>query len=517
MKPVVAIVGRPNVGKSSLFNRLTRSRRSIVADYAGVTRDRIYVEAELDDLPVVLVDTGGFDPGSEDPIMRRVLEQTQLAIDEADVVLFMTDGRAGPLPEDFDIARLLLQSGKLTVVAVNKLDGPSHDTLLYEFHRLGLPDLLPVSAAHGRNVGELEELVRARLVAEAASDASAEPEPSPDERFDADEAAEGEDDAAMIRVAVIGRPNVGKSSLVNRLLGEDRHLVSNVAGTTVDSVDSLVEWRGQPFVFVDTAGIRRKRSIAHRIERFSVFKALEGLDRSDVALLLIDPTQPVAHQDARVSEYAAEHGKSVVLVVSKWDAVSEVDRKTYEAELRREMPHLDYAPVVFTSSHTGSGFDRLFPAIRKVHRAGGLRVSTARLNRFAQEIMERNPPPSKKGKSARIYYLTQVGVRPPRFMASVNNPSLIHFSYRRFLINELRRAYGFEGAPIVMSFRSHDREAPGAEARVERGKARAAEHETKKATAARRAKKAGKRATGSSKAIGPRKPKRKTSIKRRTD
>jgi GTP-binding protein len=507
VKPVVAIVGRPNVGKSSLFNRFAKERRSIVADHAGVTRDRIYVEAELDERPVVLVDTGGFDPGSDDPIMRRVLEQTQLAIDEADVVVFLTDGRAGPLPEDFDIARMLLQSGKRTVVGVNKLDGPSHDELLYDFHRLGLPELLPVSAAHGRNVGDLEERI-CELLDAGAPDALDDTAVEPAE----EEAAE----EALIRVAVIGRPNVGKSSLVNRLLGEDRHLVSNVAGTTVDSIDSLVEWRGQAFVFVDTAGIRRKRSIAHRVERFSVFKALEGLDRSDVALLLIDPTQSIAHQDARVSEYASEHGKSVILVVSKWDAVSEVDRKAYEAELRREMPHLDYAPIVFTSAHTGLGFDRLFPAIRKVHRAAGHRVPTARLNRFGREIMERNPPPSRKGKSARIYYLAQVGVRPPRFMASVNDPSLIHFSYRRYLVNELRRAYGFEGAPVVVSYRSHDRRPPKDEGRVERGKARAAESETKKATAARRAKKAGKRASGSSKA-GPRKPKRKTSIKRRSD
>lgn len=514
MKPVVAIVGRPNVGKSSLFNRLARQRRSIVADHAGVTRDRIYVEADLDERPVVLVDTGGFDPGSDDPIMRRVLEQTQLAIDEADVVVFLTDGRAGPLPEDFDIGRMLLQSGKRTVVGVNKLDGPSHDELLYEFHRLGLPELMAISAAHGRNVGELEEKICELLDADALDLGGEQPTPT---GFDADEPDdEASDDEGMIRVSVIGRPNVGKSSLVNRLLGEDRHLVSNVAGTTVDSVDSVVEWRGQPFVFIDTAGIRRKRSIAHRVERFSVFKALEGLDRSDVALLLIDPTQPIAHQDARVSEYASEHGKAVILVVSKWDAVSEVDRKAYEAELRREMPHLDYAPIVFTSSHTGLGFDRLFPAVRKVHRAAGQRVPTARLNRFGQEIMERNPPPSRKGKSARIYYLTQVDVRPPRFMVSVNDPNLIHFSYRRYLVNELRRAYGFEGAPVVVAYRSHDRRPSKDEGRVERGKVRAAETETKKATAARRAKKAGKRASGSSKA-GPRKPKRKTSIKRRSD
>jgi len=497
VKPVVAIVGRPNVGKSSLFNRLVRERRSIVADYAGVTRDRIYVEAELDGHAVVLVDTGGFDPESEDPIMRRVLEQTQLAIDEADAIVFLTDGRAGPLPEDYDIDSLLLESGKPVIVGVNKLDGPRHDELLYEFHRLGLPQLLPVSAEHGRNVGDLEDELLALLGRRPGPAAEVDEEP-----LGAEDADAGSD--ALIRVAVIGRPNVGKSSLVNRLLGEDRHLVSNVAGTTVDSVDSLVEWRDRSFVFIDTAGIRRKRSIAHRVERFSVFKALEGLDRSDAALLLIDPTQSIAHQDARVSEYASEHGKSVVLVVSKWDAISETSRRDFEAELRREMPHLDYAPVVFTSSHTGLGFDRLFPTLLEVHRAAGRRVTTAKLNRFAREVMERNPPPSKKGRSARIYYLTQVDVRPPRFMASVNDPDLIHFSYRRYLVNELRRAYGFEGAPVLISYRAHDQKKRDEPRRVEKGRARAEQMPAKRATAARRANKVQKK-------------KRKTSIKRQSD
>jgi len=303
-------------------------------------------------------------------------------------------------------------------------------------------------------------------------------------------------------VAVIGRPNVGKSSLVNRLLGEDRHLVSEVAGTTVDSIDSLVIWRDQSFVFVDTAGIRRKRSIAHRVERFSVFKALDGLERSDVALLLIDPTQGIAHQDARVSEYAAEHGKAVILVVSKWDAHREGDKKSYAEELRQAMPHLSHAPVAFTSSHTGLGFERLFPTIRKVYRESGRRVPTAKLNRFAREVMERNPPTSKKGRAGRVYYLTQVGVRPPRFMASVNDPDLIHFSYRRYLVNELRRAYGFDGAPVLVSYRSHDKRTAGGTSRVEKGKARAERSETKQATAARRRKKAEKRRSGSSK-TGP--------------
>ncbi len=504
-RPVVAIVGRPNVGKSTLFNRLTRVRRSIVFDQPGVTRDRIYVEADFDGRSVILVDTGGFDPTTRDPIMRRVLEQTQLAIDEAEVVVFITDGRAGPLPEDFDIARMLLKADKRVVVGVNKLDGPKQDDLLGEFHRLGLAAVVPISAEHGRNVGDLEDEVLRML--DAAVDAPDEP---------TDEHAE---DGEPIRVAVIGRPNVGKSSLVNRLMGEDRHLVSAVAGTTVDSIDSLVEWRGRPFVFVDTAGIRRKRSIAQRVERFSVFAALKGLERSDVALLLLDSTQPIAHQDARVSEYAAEHGKAVILVVSKWDATEEANRKQYEATLRQEMPFLAYAPVVFTSAHTGQGIDRLFPRIVKVHREYGRRVATAELNRFAQVVMEKTPPTSKKGRAGRIYYLTQVDARPPRFMVSVNDPKLIHFSYRRFLINELRKAYGFDGVPLLVGYRSRTKDKGESKGRVEKGKARAEQLERKQATAARRLKKAGKTKTSSSKAASgtsKSKPKRKTSVKRTT-
>lgn len=493
-KPVVAIVGRPNVGKSSLFNRLIRSRRSIVADQPGVTRDRIYADALLEgdrsDRPVILVDTGGFDPESEDPIMRRVLEQSQLAIDEADTVVFVVDGRSGLLPEDEEIGRLLIRGGKTVVVGVNKLDGPSHDEFLMEFHRMGFDVVLPISAAHGRNVGELVEEVVARL-----PEASASAEPRALGELDEDEEQSRiEETEGPIRVAVIGRPNVGKSSLVNRLIGEDRHLVSDVAGTTVDSIDSLVKWRDREFVFVDTAGIRRKRSIAARVERFSVFAALKGLDRSDIALLLLDSTQPVSNQDAKVSAYAGERGKAVVLVVSKWDAATEGEgRKAFEARLRQELAHLAYAPMVFTSAHTGQGIDRLLPAVVKVHREYGRRVGTATLNRFFQAVMDHHPPPSKKGKSARIYYASQVEVRPPRFMLSVNNPQLFHFSYTRYLQNELRKAYGFHGVPLLIDYRSHKGGQDEEPKRKERGKARALAHPTKQATQARRARKKAKR------------------------
>lgn len=501
-KPIVAIVGRPNVGKSRFFNRVLHRQRSIVADQPGVTRDRIYADAtitgEIDDREVVLVDTGGFDPTSEDPIMRRVVEQTQLAIDEADAVIFLTDGRAGVLPEDEDIAAMLRKSGKPVVVGVNKIDGPAQENLLHEFYSLGLADVMPVSAAHGRNVGELEEIVTASLPPLEAELKEIIDEPP----------EQGEDPSvgsAPIRVAVIGRPNAGKSSLINRLLGEDRHLVSEVAGTTVDSVDSLVLWRKQEFLFIDTAGIRRKRSIAMRVEKYSVIAALKGLERSDVALLLLDATQPIANQDAKVSAFAFEKGKAVILVVSKWDAKDETTKKAFLEKLEQELPHLAYAPVVFTSAHTGEGIDRLMPKIRKVHREYGRRVTTAKLNKFVEDLMHRHPPPSKKAKRGRIYYVTQIDIRPPRFLVSVNDPALIHYSYRRYLVNELRKTYGFTGVPLLVGYRSHKKEKD--EKRLEKGKTAVVYSRSKQATKAKRAKKQGKKV--------PAKKPRKTSIKRR--
>ena len=502
VKPIVAIVGRPNVGKSRLFNRLIRQMRSIVADQPGVTRDRIYADAVLSgserDREVVLVDTGGFDPTNEDPIMRRVLEQTQLAIDEADAIIFLTDGRAGVMPEDHDIAALLRKSGKPIVVAVNKLDGPKQDDLLHDFHALGLDvSLWPVSAAHGRNIGEMEEELADRLPGQEEVELEGIEEPPG--------AGEDPSNSAPIRVAVIGRPNAGKSSLVNRLLGEDRHLVSEVAGTTVDTVDSLIEWQDQSFLFIDTAGIRRKRSIAMRVERFSVVAALKGLERSDVALLLMDVNQEIAHQDAKVSAFAYERGKAVIQVVSKWDAVPKgTTKKDVTERLQQELPHLQYAPVVFTSAHTGEGVDKLMPTLRKVHREYGRRVTTSKLNKFVEALNERHSPPSKKGRHGRIYFITQIDVRPPRFLVSVNDPKLFHYSYRRFLVNEIRKAYGFNGVPLLVGYRSH-KEDTGPKKRVERGKARAKANPKKKATAAKRARKAGKKVV------------RKTSVKRKVD
>lgn len=486
-KPIVAIVGRPNVGKSRLFNRFLKAQRSIVADMPGVTRDRIYAEATLEgsraDVDVVLVDTGGFDPTSDNPIMRRVVEQTQLAIDEADAVIFLTDGRVGISPEDHDVAKMLRKSGKPVVVGVNKVDGPKQEDLLHDFYGLGIPDMMPISAAHGRNVGELAELIADRLPAPVDEMGLIDEVPSAGE--------DPSESGGPIRIAVIGRPNAGKSSLINRMTGEDRHLVSEVAGTTVDSVDSLVVHQDQEYLFIDTAGIRRKRSIAMRVERFSVIAALKGLERSDVALLLLDATETIANQDAKVSAFAFEKGKAVILVVSKWDKVTGTTKKAFTDKLREELPHLAYAPVVFTSAHSGEGVDRLLPMAKKVHREYARRVTTSKLNKFVEELMLRHPPPSKKGKQGRIYYLTQIDVRPPRFLVSVNDPKLIHYSYRRYLVNELRKGYGFDGVPLLVGYRSHKEKEE--KKHVERGKKRAKNNPAKQATAAKRARKAGKR------------------------
>ena len=460
-RPIIAIVGRPNVGKSTLFNRLARRNRAIVADEPGVTRDRLYAEAEMSgprvDVPVILVDTGGFDPENKDPIMQRVVDQTQFAIDEAEVVVFVLDGRAGLLPEDRDFAKRLRRGGKAVIAAVNKVDGDKQESLVGEFHQLGMERTIPVSASHGRYIRDLEEMIVELLsVPEGAAievGADAAEEVSVDTAVEEDEPVAG-----PIRVAVIGRPNVGKSSLVNRLLGEDRHLVSDIAGTTRDSVDSMLARDGQDYLFIDTAGIRRKRSIAMRLEKFSVVAALRGLQRSDVALLLLDATQPIADQDAKVSSFAYERGRAVILVVSKWDAKDgETGIRSHTEAIRRELAHLSYAPLVFTSALTGYGLERLLPQVKRVAEQHGKRISTGELNRFVEELMDHHPPPTRRGKRARIYYVTQIGTRPPRFLVSVNNPKLIHFSYRRYLVNEIRKRYGFEGVPLLVGYRSRSK------------------------------------------------------------
>jgi GTP-binding protein len=453
-RPVVAIVGRPNVGKSTLFNRWVGQQRSIVADEPGVTRDRIYADAtlrgETRDYGVVLVDTGGLDPSSSDVIAARILDQTELAIEEADVVVFVVDGRAGLTDEDRRVAQRLRRAQKPHVLAVNKLDGLEHGHLAAEFFRLGVETTLAISAAHGREIRALEEELIAKLPEWA--------EPIPDEVDDDDadddapasasegEPAEGDAPSRRadprppgpIRIAVIGRPNVGKSSLVNRLLGEDRHLVSEVAGTTRDAVDSVVEFQGKPYILVDTAGIRRKRSIALRLEQFSVFAALKGLERADVALLVLDPTQGLADQDAKISAFAFEKGKAVILVISKWDTQRGVrtieDVKTWVSE---QLPHLDYAPILVTSAHTGFGVERLFPLVDAVFDEHARRVPTGELNRLVEALEKETPPQSRKGRRGRIYYLRQIGVRP-----------------RRFLINTLRERYGFAGVPVLVGYRA---------------------------------------------------------------
>ena len=398
--------------------------------------------------------------------MQRVIDQTQLALDEADVVVLVVDGRTGLLPEDRAIAKMLRKASKEIIVAVNKVDGSKQDDLVGEFYSLGLTRLVATSAAHGRGVFDLEEEIVEYLPEKDPEEENSEPQlewPSEELDLGEDPAANPEDeegeeetpeDRGPIRIAVIGRPNVGKSSLVNRLLGEDRHLVSDMAGTTRDSIDSLVEHNGQEYLFIDTAGIRRKRSIAHRVEKFSVFAALKGLERSDVALLLLDSSQDIAEQDAKVSAFAYEKGRAVIIVVSKWDTQKgDVKLKEYIEKVRQSLKHLSYAPIVFTSSKSGFGLERLFPMIHEVYQQHAQRIPTSELNRFVETMMEHHPPPTRGGKRGRIFYITQIGARPPRFLVSVNDPKLIHFSYRRYLTNELRGKYGFKGVPLFVGYR----------------------------------------------------------------
>ncbi|MBI4817166.1 MAG: ribosome biogenesis GTPase Der [Deltaproteobacteria bacterium] len=496
-KPLVAIVGRPNVGKSTLFNRMIRRLRSIVADEPGVTRDRIFSDAVLNgpggEVPVVLIDTGGLDPDTDDPIMSRVFDQTQLAIDEADAVILLVDGRAGLVPSDAEVARMLRRSGKPVILAVNKIEGTKQDAAAAEFSELAIEPTIFVSAAHGRNVPELADAVvaalgdRAVVVEESPADAELEEGEGPESQGPEEQELESEGLPSATRVAVLGRPNAGKSSLVNRLLGEDRHLVSDIAGTTRDTVDSRLARHGKEYVFIDTAGIRRKSSIALRLERYSVFAARKGLESSDVALLLLDATQPIAEQDAKIAAFAFRDGKAVILVVSKWDAKRpEDDQRSHTEKLRTELAHLSYAPVIYTSAHTGFGLDRLLPEIDRVLAESHKRIATGELNRFLEYLTSKHDLPSKRGKHARLYYLRQIGVAPPRFLASVNDPELFHFSWRRHLLNELRHEYGFDGVPILVGYRGRKKKAKVGEKagapkrrRSEAGEVRASRGRTK--------------------------------------
>ncbi len=434
MKPLVAIVGRPNVGKSMLFNKLIGQRLAIVEDTPGVTRDRIYGECEWTGRRFMLVDTGGIEPRTDDQILTCMREQAQIAIDHADVIIFLTDVKTGLTANDQDVAAMLLKSGKPIVLAVNKMDSTgAPDPDYYEFYNLGLGDPVPVSAVHGHGTSDLLDRCLEYFPPEAEEDE--------------------EDDA--IKVAVIGKPNVGKSSLVNRILGAERMIVSNVAGTTRDAIDSRFENEQGKYVFIDTAGMRKKSKVDESIERYSVLRATMAIDRADVCLIMIDATEGVTEQDTKVAGLAHEAGKASIIVVNKWDLV-EKDGKTMDhmrEDIRRDLAYMTYAPVLFISAQTGQRVPRLFELINYVHEQSCTRITTGMLNNVLEDAQTRVQPPTDKGRRLKIYYMTQVGVKPPHFVVFCNDRKLFHFSYRRYLENCIRNVFGLEGTPVILSVR----------------------------------------------------------------
>ena len=435
MKPIVAIVGRPNVGKSMLFNKLIGKRLSIVEDTPGVTRDRIYGETDWNGRSFILVDTGGIEPRTDDQILSFMRDQAQIAIENATVIIFLTDVRTGLTASDQEVANMLLRSGKPIVLAVNKMDSTgAPDPDFYEFYNLGLGDPIAVSAVHGHGTGDLLDACV---------------------QYFPPETEEEEEDDDAIKVAVIGKPNAGKSSLINRILGEERTIVSDVAGTTRDAIDSRFENDKGKFVFIDTAGMRKKSKVEEDVERYSVLRATMAIERSDVCLIMIDATEGVTEQDTKVAGMAHEAGKACIIVVNKWDAV-EKDDKTMDkmrADVRRDLSYMTYAPIVFISALTGQRVDRLFELINYVNDQAATRISTGMLNSVLADATARVQPPTDKGRRLKIYYMTQVGIRPPHFVVFCNDSRLFHFSYQRYLENCLRNTFGLEGTPIILSIR----------------------------------------------------------------
>ena len=428
-KPLVAIVGRPNVGKSTFFNQMVGKRIAIVEDTPGVTRDRVYADCEWQNYKFTLIDTGGIDPNSDDPLLSQMRRQAEIAIETCDVILFFVDGKSGLTADDEDVADMLRKSGKPVMLVVNKIDNVKAMDNIYEFYNLGIGDPIGVSSVNLLNFGDLLEELCKQF-------------PDPD--------AEEEDDGA-IQIAVVGKPNVGKSSLVNRILGEDRVMVSDIAGTTRDAIDTRFTDEGQDFVIIDTAGIRRKRAIEYQsLERFSIVRALAAIDRCDVALLLIDATQGVTEQDSKIAGYVDEQGKAAIIVINKWDAV-EKDTKTMDKfvkEVRENLKFMAYAPVLFISALTGQRVNKVLDAVRAAHAEATRRVTTGLLNDILTDAQAALQPPATSGRRLKIYYATQQAVQPPTFVMFVNDQNLMHFSYERYLEKQFRRAFGFEGTPL---------------------------------------------------------------------
>ena len=433
-KPVVAIVGRPNVGKSTLFNALAGEMISIVKDTPGVTRDRIYADVTWLDKEFTMIDTGGIEPDSKDIILSQMREQAQIAIDTADVIIFITDVKQGLVDADSKVADMLRRSGKPVVLVVNKVDNfDKYMADVYEFYNLGIGDPVPISAASRLGLGDMLDIVAENF-----------PEGS----------AQAEDDDRP-RVAIVGNPNVGKSSIINKLLGENRVIVSDIAGTTRDAIDTEILHNGKEYIFIDTAGLRRKNKIKEELERYSIIRTVTAVERADVVLMVIDATEGVTEQDAKIAGIAHERGKGVIIVVNKWDAIEKNDRtmREYESDIRQVLSYMPYAEIMYVSAATGQRLNRLYDMIDMVIENQTLRIATGVLNEIMTEAVAMQQPPSDKGKRLKLYYITQVAVKPPTFVIFVNDKELMHFSYTRYLENKIREAFGFRGTSLKFFIR----------------------------------------------------------------
>lgn len=437
-KSIVAIVGRPNVGKSTLFNKLVGQRLSIVDDTPGVTRDRIYGDCEWLGHQMLLIDTGGIEPYSDDIILSQMRRQAQLAIDSADVIIFVTDVRTGVVATDEEVATMLIKSGKPIVLCVNKADSLGEPPAeFYEFYNLGLGDPIQVSAAHGHGTGDLLDKVLEYLPEETERD----------------------EESDTVKVAVIGKPNAGKSSLINKVSGEERVIVSDIAGTTRDAIDTYIDNKYGKFMFIDTAGLRRKSKVDDAIEKYSVLRARMAVERADVCVIMIDATEGFTEQDSKVAGIAHEQGKACIIAVNKWDLV-EKDGTTmdkFRKKLMNDFSFMSYAPIIFISAKTGQRVDRLFELIKFVDSQNAMRISTGKLNDVLADATARVQPPSDKGKRLKIYYMTQASTRPPTFVCFVNNKDLFHYSYQRYIDNQIREVFGLEGTPTRFVIRERDK------------------------------------------------------------
>ena len=460
---LVALIGRPNVGKSTLFNRIADRRLAIVNDTPGVTRDRKYANTEWEGVKFRVVDTGGFEPVSKDEVLSAMRRQTEMAVAEADVVVMLTDGRDGVMPQDEEVLDILRRSEKPLLVAVNKVDGPKHEDGASEFYSLGVEQVWTISAAHGRGVGDLlSEIVE--LIGEEYGAVPEDDGAEEDDEGGWGDTGEGQDRPRGRRgpphVSVIGRPNAGKSTLINKILGEERLLALPQPGTTRDSVNVEVSREGKDYVFVDTAGMRKQRRVKEQLEKLSVSHAIRALEAAEVSILMIDATEGVGEQDAKIAGLAHNRGRGVVIMINKWDQVKSNPKtaRQYEEDTRYRLRYLSYAPMVFGSAMTGAGLKRLFTTLDRVVLQARRRVRTSQLNQVLERSVARHSPPTHKGRQVKFYYITQVRTGPPTFVVSTNRPEGVHFSYQRFLSNAIREEFGFEGVPLRFFFRRRGRE-----------------------------------------------------------